>query len=803
MSKAKRALVKGARLAGRAERKLKRQMRIALGMEKRPEPYVHPWLKQELGHPTIVDQLAKNHCCGCGSCNLACPVNAITMEEDDEGFAYPVVDHEKCIDCGRCVKKCPVLQDQPSNRVVNTCFATKANEDILKVSSSGGFFTQAAQYAFEKGGIVFGAGYTSPDCVMQQSAESMEELDKLRRSKYVQSATGDSYRQAEQCLKEGRFVLYTGCPCQVAGLYAYLGKDYDNLMTVDLICHGVPSPGLFRRYLKEDYPNDEIKEVNFRDKSAFGWSTHMNIYMEDGHVHRDVCSHDSWYRMFLPCLAQRPFCSNCKFTRLPRVADVSIGDWWGIDKFDAKLSDGKGVSLVLVNNEKGQKLFDELKPDMSACESFALSKAKPRNYTIDRPFRAHPERARFFELLKIYSFDKAVAYALDRKADVGIYGLWYGENYGSILTYYGLNCILHDLNLSTFMIANPLGSDESARREPTQFAVRNGYEITQRYTLGGLGSLNKNCDAFMLGSDQLWNPPLSRPYRHTYYLNFVANDRKRIAYATSAGHANVKLDPVYSNRCQYELEKFYAISVRDSFTGKMLEERYGVPSTQVLDPALLCDSSKYAELADHGSCAVVEKNGESFDFEYTSYIFAYLLDPNEKTIGALSRLAELRKQPIVVALNLNPKVWETNLETMRGWEESEYLYVMDRPITEAWLYALSRSEAVLTDSFHGSIFAYVFEKRFAAVVNKKRGPQRFYDVMDSVGLRDRLMKDYRDDVAAVSEMLDRPIDFEESHKLLEAEKEKSMAWLKNAVFGPFEQPTYKVYPFVEDPTDTE
>lgn len=803
MGKAKRALVKGARLAGRAERKLKRQMRIALGMEKRPEPYIHPWLKQDVGHPTIVDQLAKNHCCGCGSCNLACPVSAITMEEDEEGFAYPVVDHEKCIDCGRCVKKCPVLQDQPNNRIVNTCYATKAGSKVLMESSSGGFFTQAAEYAFCKDGVVFGAGYSTPDRVEQLSAEDDEGLKSLQGSKYVQSFTGDSYRKVEENLKEGRFVLYTGCPCQIAGLYAYLGAEYDNLTTIDLICHGVPSPGLFRRYLAENYKYDEIKKVVFRDKRAMGWAASMNVYMKDGSVLRTISAHDPWFNMFNPCLAQRPFCSNCKFTRLPRVADISIGDWWGIDKFAPELADGKGVSLVLINNDKGQKLFDALRSGMTACKQLPLSEAKPRNYSIDRPLRAHPLRKRFFDLLQIYSFDKAVAYTLEKKADVGIYGLWYGENYGSILTYYGLNCILRSFGLSTFMIANPLGSDESAKCEPLQFAKRNGYEITQRLRLSDMGSLNKYCDSFMLGSDQLWNPPLSRPYKHTYYLSFVSDDRKRIAYATSAGHANVKLDSAYSNRCEYELKKFYAISVRDSFTGEMLEKRYGLDSVQVLDPALLCESDEYAKLADRGSEAILIKNAKRFDFNNESYIFCYILDPSEETFQALTNLSRLRKQAIVIALNLSPRVLAKNIKLMNGWKESEYLYLMDSPTTEEWLYALSRSESVLTDSFHGSIFAYVFEKRFASVVNKMRGPQRFYDVMDSIGLRDRLMKDYRDDIDAVSEMLDKPIDFEKSHELLEAEREKSMAWLKNAVFGPFEQSTYKVYPFVEGPTDAE
>ncbi len=797
---ARRVLIKGLRAAKKVETKLELGMKRKLGLvpgAKPSGPYVHPWKEQDLGHPTIVDQMEKRHCCGCEACRNACPRHAISMVEDEEGFLYPQVDHNLCIDCGICIKKCPVYQDQPGNIAVKDCYATIARDDGMRArSSSGGVFSQLANEVIAAGGVVFGAAYDGCDTVRHRGVESLGDLDLLRRSKYVQSSTGDAYSHAKRALDAGRRVLYSGCPCQIAGLYSYLGKDYDNLLTVDLICHGVPSPGLFRRYLKETYPQGGVREVNFRDKAAFGWSTHMNVYMKDGGVVRERCSEDPFCLMFLRCLAQRPFCSICKFTRLPRVADLSIGDWWGVEKYDGSLNDGKGTSLVLVNNAKGEAAFERIQNGMTRCDKMPLAWARPRNYTIDRPLKVHPHRERFFRLLNRYPFGKAVRYALKNHYDVGVYGLWYGENYGSVLTYYGLVKVLESMGLSTLMIANPLGSAHDDTLEPAQFARRCGYSLSVRRPLSRMGELNEFCDSFVLGSDQLWNPGLFKPYGFSYFLSFVDARHKRVAYGTSFGKANHGIDDVTKNRMRFEFSKFDAVSVRDDFSRDLVCNEYGHDAAKVLDPAILCDASHFHALAQRADEPIAVA-GSMPPLADSRYLFAYILDPDETTLDDLASIAQRAGAPVVVSLDMAPKKVEKNQSYFAGGE-SRNVFVLDRPHVEQWLYAIEHAEATLTDSFHGMLFSFAFQKRFVAFPNARRGAGRFADVMRVLCLEDRKIDGLRGHVDETVDLLQTPVDYDTALARLEKERAFSRRWLKDALFSFKTVATDRAYPLVEE-----
>lgn len=192
----------------------------------------------------------KSNCCGCNACVQKCPKQCISMREDDEGFLYPYVDKILCIDCGLCEKTCPVINSKEERKPLNVFAAKKPNDEVRMQSSSGGIFTLLAENVIDEGGVVFGAGFNERWEVVHSFAEKKEDLAKFRGSKYVQSKVGNSYKQAEAFLKQGRKVLYSGTPCQIAGLKQYLRKDYANLLAVDFICHGVPSPGVFRTYLR-------------------------------------------------------------------------------------------------------------------------------------------------------------------------------------------------------------------------------------------------------------------------------------------------------------------------------------------------------------------------------------------------------------------------------------------------------------------------------------------------------------------------------------------------------------------------
>ena len=807
MGKAKRdaktLVLEGLRGVKRAEMRLERGIKRRLGYnvpaEKAKGPRVHPWTKENPGSPHVVDELAKRHCCGCGSCAQTCPKGAITMSMDEEGFFYPVVDRAACVECGLCVKACPTLVKQPENDVVDSCYAEWSDEKTRLESSSGGMFTELARHVLSEGGAVFGAALDEDGVVRHRRADSERELAALRGSKYVQSQTGECYREARELLEAGRSVLYTGCPCQVAGLYAFLGRDYPNLLTADLVCHGAPSPGLLRRYLEETYGGRAVS-VSFRDKAVFGWQANMRVALADGSVVNESAARDPYARMFLSCLANRPFCAHCKFARLPRVGDFTLGDWWGVKRHDKSFDDGNGTSLVLVNNERARGVLDGLAPRLERLREFSLELAQPRNGAIDHPLAAHPARARFFGLLGRQSFGKSVRYALGNRFDVGLFGLWYGQNYGSILTYFGLVKVLEGMGLSVALLANPLGSDAGDRGQPTAFARRQGFFITKRRPLSKMGECNAFCDAFMVGSDQLWNPGLSRPYGQSYFLGFADPDKKRIAYGTSFGKADHKMEPRYRERSRYELAQFDAISVRDDFSRRVLSEDYGLGSVKVLDPVLVCDPAEYEALAERAEAPTWV--GGHAPAAGERYLLAYVLDPDEGTADLLAEVAQKTGLPVVVALDMNPKKVDENQGLFSGaWKRQ--VYVLDEPTPEQWLAAFAAADAVLTDSFHGTLFSYVFHRDFVAFPNAARGKGRFDDVLAVLGLQERALPSLEGHVDEVTTLLGHPIDFERSDALLAVERSHSRRWLRTALFSFKRVPTDRAYALVEEKASDE
>ena len=228
----------------------------------------------------------KHNCCGCSACVQACPKQCISFEEDEQGFRYPLVDKAICVDCGMCEKVCPVLNAGEPRQPLAVYAAINPNEEIRKESSSGGIFTALAESVLDEGGVVFGARFNDQWEVVHAYTESKEGLAPFRGSKYVQSRVGETYRQTKVFLQQGRKVMYTGTPCQIAGLKRYLGKEYDQLLTVDVVCHGVPSPMVWRDYLRDITSDNlpQIASINFRDKST-GWKNfRLKIYKQEGNI---------------------------------------------------------------------------------------------------------------------------------------------------------------------------------------------------------------------------------------------------------------------------------------------------------------------------------------------------------------------------------------------------------------------------------------------------------------------------------------------------------------------------------------
>lgn len=279
----------------------------------------------------------KTNCCGCAACASICPTKAISMESDCDGFMYPIVSDDLCIDCKLCQKVCAfqnktILDKKP----LATYAAINKNKHTLKASSSGGAFAALAFLVFEKGGVVFGCAWNSHMETEHICVDNPADIKKLQGSKYVQSNVGTTFIEARQYLQDERWVLYTGTPCQIAGLKSYLGKDYEKLITIDLICHGVPSATFFKGYINwlEDKKKGTIIEFNFRDKShGWGHSSKATYQRKDG-VQRNIIL-PTWHyfhQYFMQAHIHRESCYVCKFACSDRQGDFTIGDYWGIEK---------------------------------------------------------------------------------------------------------------------------------------------------------------------------------------------------------------------------------------------------------------------------------------------------------------------------------------------------------------------------------------------------------------------------------------------------------------------------------------
>ena len=346
----------------------------------------------------------KEECCGCSACYNSCPVAAITMIADEEGFLYPLIDQRNCIDCGRCVAVCPLKKTGNYKNIQFPKFYAARHTDtvVLDKSTSGGAFTAISDVILHEGGVVYGADFDNQFRVFHCRAVTTEQRDRLRISKYVQSDMGRVYQQIKADLQTGCKVLFTGTPCQCAGLRGFLGESplSEQLYVCDLICHSIPSPLVWEDYKKllEKEQSGRLASVQFRSK-VYGWSRdsggkgfRFTIASKEG-----VFEDDRFYRMFFSFgTITRPSCSRCPFTDVHRPSDLTIADYWGIEKYCPQWYDPRGVSLLLENTDKGTALLTKCQADLFMDERLPEEELKeqPR---LRKAVRVHPERAAFWE----------------------------------------------------------------------------------------------------------------------------------------------------------------------------------------------------------------------------------------------------------------------------------------------------------------------------------------------------------------------------------------------------------------------
>lgn len=365
--------------------------------------------------------LAENtQCTGCGSCSLVCPKSCISMEKNMKGFMHPIIDNELCVSCKRCEKVCPILNKLPSNS--STAFWAAKNSDAIvrKSSSSGGVFSALAKYCIKQGGIVCAAMYDDDYNVIHTVSNNLSTIGKFQGAKYAQSYAAAHFQYIEQLLKENCRVLFVGTPCQVAGLKAFLGKEYNNLILVDMICHGVPSPMVWKRYIQEleNKYSSKLIDINMRSKET-GWSNYhysVKFSFENGYEYTQLQSENLFMRGFVNNLYLRDSCSNCSFKGINRVSDFTLGDYWGIWNQYPDFDDNDGVSLIMLHSEKANDIWNELKKNFESIP--VTEKATINNPSVYVSSVAHPNKEKFWELININrSIDEAISTCLGITAE--------------------------------------------------------------------------------------------------------------------------------------------------------------------------------------------------------------------------------------------------------------------------------------------------------------------------------------------------------------------------------------------------
>ena len=714
-------------------------------------------------------------CTGCGACAAVCPKSAIGMETDGDGFLRARISHDACVGCGTCERACPTLNPDYSNRIPDECHATMAGDDGIRMDSySGGMFGTLAEDVLSRGGVVFGAVWDEDFSAHHRAARTSAELAPLRKSKYVQSDTRDTFKEAGEALAGGQEVLYAGTPCQVAGLRAYLGAkgiDRDGLLAVDIVCHGVASPKAMREYLDDAYDGwEKVKEISFRNKEEHGWGASESVVMRDGYA--SSYGKSPYMDAFNSCLLANKACETCRFSQLPRQGDLTIGDFWGIGDVRPDLDDGKGTSVVVVNSDAGQKALDRVRDCLRFDEILPLPEATRINKTLVHPYPNHPGRKHLYSMLGRMPFLKLVDHAMDHHYDIGIVGLWYGINYGSALTYYALYEVLRDLGYDPVMLPKPNGMwDERFDDLATQWNVFawDHYNVFAPYpSRNEYPAANDSCDAFVLGSDVVWSHFVcGRAAGQFFFLDWALRARRKVAYASSIG-PGLGDDPSYTIPAADNLMAFDAIATRERGDARTIADLCGRDDIEhVLDPVFLCGRGHFDDLAEESRGKMVKPGG----------VFSYVLKSEQPRRER--EIIEMLAEGLGTHYDIcgDPDVPELSRE--RFGED----IITEMPIAD-WVRAVRDSRMYVGESYHAMCMSLLFHVPFVMVYpDCIPGFERVHDLLDLLGLSERCVDGPEDDdeILAVAKA---EIDWDRVDAILAREAERSRGWLADALSRP-------------------
>lgn len=706
-------------------------------------------------------------CFGCNACAQVCTNKAIILDYNSEGFLYPYIDEIKCTNCGQCLKMCPANSNTfLPKRLNKKCYAAFSNSKTAIKSSSGGVFSLLAKFILQSGGSVCGAAFNNSWLVSHKIIFNISDLEQLRTSKYVQSHTGDSYSEIQNLLSSGKQVLFAGTPCQVAGLYGFLGEDHRNLLTCDVFCHGVPSPKVWAIYLKEITEMGDVRSINFRDKTDTTWEkSQISICwktIKGDFKHLTEQHSDNIFMLgFLRNLYLRRTCGQCPFAKTPRVGDISLGDFWGYRNISQRQGTQKGISAVLLNSHKGEKFFANIMGHMEFTQKVALSDIVQGNPVLEKPCQEHKNRTAFMNEFS-HNSSKKISDMIHNHLEiadencVGIlnFGSYSTTNYGAVLVAFAMEKAIAKIGYKPTTINFVPSAHLFQVTSDCVFSTFRKHFLHLTGICTSKVELKKNINPkfyrLCIGSDQIVRAGWHHDF--IYYLDWAYGKKTLISYAASFGKANLRMTVTEQKNAKKCINRFDAFSVRESSGMAIMDKYFNKKCSVVCDPTMLLDANDYQPIIDME--AKIKTPPE--------YVAFYFLNNNREI---LSKIGENH----------------TLVDAYRD-ENGKYRTVGD------WLYIIKNAKFVVTDSFHGSIFSIIFQKQFIALPTLNGGNERLKNLMSMLGTDKFIMNgDIVDE-----KLFEHKIDYAKFAATLSEIKAASFLYLKNALsIPPTSKPSFE------------
>lgn len=691
------------------------------------------------------------------------------MLPDDEGFIRACVDAETCIHCNLCNKVCPAGAGKlkPPSDFLAAYAAWNASLPELKLSSSGGIFSVLANRTLAAGGVICGAIYDNNGHVYHTLVEDAAGLSRMRGSKYVQSEMRDCYSRIKEVLKENREVLFSGTGCQVAGLKAYLGRESSHLLTLEIVCEGTPSPGVWERHLHHVCPNmAELHYLSFRDK-AYGWTqTLVAEYTDIAGEHRKIAipaAKEPYIKAMHAAICQARNCYNCQFREGRSGSDILIGDMWALRTVAPEARPECGASVIICNSERGVQVVNEIKQHLGFCKSISpLSATINNGYVYRAPVIDPRAREIFYNSYKQGAqLPEYIDQAMQQSNRVAILNHAGHCNYGSNLTSFALQEALRRMGYDARTVSLvPFKAEHPSQAAP--FASFS--EGVIRWTRPVYGpqtctALNHEFDTFIVGSDQVWRYPKSRLRRFAepaFYLDFAAPGKRRVAYAASFGIDRYQGPSAQVKRLGRALQDFDAVSVREEQGCQILKKQFGYDGAAVtIDPVFLLSRKDWQRFS-----LAAEQEAQQGALCSMFFFFASAMQHT---------LAAYAEQQGVVWQNLP----ENGASVM------------------TWLRRIEYAGLVVTDSFHTLCFAIIFKRPFVVVSSDSCGKSRMASLLEQLGLAERIIDmDDMDEASLLSSftrIVETTIDYSLVEQRLAELADASREWLQQAMRKPVSQ----------------